>query len=283
MSAIGTTLGPPLGGLMMAGLGWRSIFLVNVPLGILNFLLARRCLPPDQPAAATPLIQWDLLRDRRVAASLGLSALVSMVMMSTLVVGPFYLARALGLSTEWMGVALAAGPMVAALSGVPAGRLVDRYGARPMTAAGLVGIAAGCMVIAAMPAWFGVAGYLLPLVSVTASYALFQAANNTSLMSGVRAEQRGVTAGVLNLSRNLGLIAGASAMGAVFAFGIGNSDVSAARPEAVATGMRLTFAVSAALIAAGLAVATRLANPVAAPRPSACEWRPAPATERPVQ
>jgi predicted MFS family arabinose efflux permease len=45
MSAIGTKGGPSLGGLLIAGLGWQSIFLVNVPLGILNFLLAYRYLP----------------------------------------------------------------------------------------------------------------------------------------------------------------------------------------------------------------------------------------------
>jgi MFS family permease len=48
MSAIGTTLGPSLGGLPIAGLGWRAIFLVNVPLGILNFRLAYRYLPADR-------------------------------------------------------------------------------------------------------------------------------------------------------------------------------------------------------------------------------------------
>ena len=48
MSAIGTTLGPSLGGILIAGFGWRTIFLVNVPLGILNFLLARRYLPVDR-------------------------------------------------------------------------------------------------------------------------------------------------------------------------------------------------------------------------------------------
>jgi MFS family permease len=48
MSAIGTTLGPSLGGLLIAGLGWRAIFLVNVPLGILNILLALRYLPADR-------------------------------------------------------------------------------------------------------------------------------------------------------------------------------------------------------------------------------------------
>ena len=40
MSAIGTALGPSLGGVLIAGFGWRAIFLVNVPLGILTFLLA---------------------------------------------------------------------------------------------------------------------------------------------------------------------------------------------------------------------------------------------------
>lgn len=53
MSAIGTTLGPSFGGLLIAGLGWRAIFLINIPLGILNFLLAQRYLPVDrqQPEA----------------------------------------------------------------------------------------------------------------------------------------------------------------------------------------------------------------------------------------
>ena len=48
MSAIGTALGPSLGGVLIAGLGWRAIFLVNVPLGILTFLLAHRYLPVDR-------------------------------------------------------------------------------------------------------------------------------------------------------------------------------------------------------------------------------------------
>src|SRR4029078_5226114 len=40
MSAVGTALGPSLGGILIAGLSWRSIFLVNVPLIIAAFLLA---------------------------------------------------------------------------------------------------------------------------------------------------------------------------------------------------------------------------------------------------
>jgi Na+/melibiose symporter-like transporter len=74
-------------------------------------------------------------------------------------------------------------------------------------------------------------------------------------MTDIRAEQRGVVSGMLNLSRNLGLITGASVMGAMFALASTTTDVVTARPEAVAAGMRFTFAIVATLIAAALAIA----------------------------
>ena len=138
---------------------------------------------------------------------------------------------------------------------MPAGRLADRFGARRMTIVGLSAMAAGAVVVSLLPATLGVAAYLAPIVVVTAGYALFQTANNTGVMSDVGADQRGVVSGLLNLSRNLGLITGASAMGAVFAVAAAATEITAARPDAVASGMRITFAVAAALIVVALALA----------------------------
>ncbi|MEN3812076.1 MFS transporter, partial [Chromobacterium piscinae] len=50
MSAVGTALGPSLGGALIAAWGWPAIFLFNAPLGAAVFLLARRSLPADAPA-----------------------------------------------------------------------------------------------------------------------------------------------------------------------------------------------------------------------------------------
>ncbi len=205
--------------------------------------------------AAAPLIRLEIFRDRALSASLATSALVSTVMMATLVVGPFYLSRALGLDAALVGLVLSAGPLVAALTGIPAGRIVDRLGARTMTVAGLAGIAAGAFLLSIVPERLGVPGYLAPIVVMTAGYALFQTANNTAVMADVRQEQRGVVSGMLNLSRNFGLITGASVMGAVFAIASAALDVTTAHPAAVANGMRVTFAVAAILIALALAVA----------------------------
>jgi MFS family permease len=53
MSALGTALGPSLGGILIAGFGWRSIFLVTVPLGLVTWLIARNYLPVDAKRSIT--------------------------------------------------------------------------------------------------------------------------------------------------------------------------------------------------------------------------------------
>ena len=149
---------------------------------------------------------------------------------------------------------MSVGPLAAALTGVPAGRIRDRFGAQRMTIVGLIGMAAGSHSIhdagdARHPRLHR------PIVVITVGYALFQTANNTAVMADIQPDQRGVISGMLNLSRNLGLISGASVMGAVFALASATTDITTARPEAVAVGMRITFAVAAILIVVALAIA----------------------------
>ena len=228
-------------------IGRGSFGLLNVAL-LLAAVFGAGLFMLAEARTASPLIRLTTLRDPGLSASLAMSALVSTVMMATLVVGPFYLSRALGLDAALVGLAMSAGPLAAALTGVPAGRIADRFGAPRMTIAGLVGIAAGCSLLCMMPATSGIPGYIVPIVVITSGYALFQTANNTVVMADIRWEQRGVVSGLLNLSRNLGLITGASVMGAVFALASATTDITTAHPEAVASGMRITFAVATALI-----------------------------------
>jgi MFS family permease len=201
------------------------------------------------------LIGPAVFRDNVLRSGLATSALVSTVMMATLVVGPFYLSRALGLDAALVGLVVSVGPVVVALTGVPAGRMADRFGAQRVIIIGLVGIAAGSFMLALAPAALGIPGYVGPLVVITTGYALFQTANNTLVMADLRPDQRGAISGMLNLSRNLGLITGASVMGAVFAFASQATHISAAHPEAVAGGMRITFAVAGVLMVVSLGIA----------------------------
>ncbi|MDP1892595.1 MAG: MFS transporter [Hydrogenophaga sp.] len=313
MSAVGTALGPSLGGLLIAKLGWQSIFLVNVPLGVLALVLARRYLPAEQtvpnPAktgfdkwgmlllaltlatyslamtmgrgnfgqlnillllaagmglgmfiwaernTASPLIRLSMFRDPVLSASLLMSALVSTVMMATLIVGPFYLGLSLQLNTGIVGAVMSTGPIAAALTGVPAGRIVDRFGAQRATTVGLFGMFVGCFALSMLPQSWGAAGYVIPIVVITSSYALFQSANNTAVMVDAQPETRGLTSGMLNLSRNLGLITGASVMGAVFAMASGTVNFGHADTAVIASGMRTTFTVATVLVLGALVAA----------------------------
>ena len=74
-------------------------------------------------------------------------------------------------------------------------------------------------------------------------------------MTHVGPEGRGVVAGMVGLSRNLGLITGASVMGALFAFASAANDLTAARPGDVTSGMRVTFAAAAVLSLSALVMA----------------------------
>ncbi|RUT92096.1 MFS transporter, partial [Mesorhizobium sp. USDA-HM6] len=204
---------------------------------------------------ASPLVKLALFRDPALAPSLAMNVLVSTVMMATLVVGPFFLSRALGLSEALTGAVLSIGPIVSALCGVVAGRVVDRLGASAMVVAGLAMMAGGCAALSLLPALFGVAGYAAAIVLLTPGYQLFQAANNTAVMADVGSNERGVVSGMLSLSRNLGLITGTAVMGAVFAFAVGTRDIAGAAPEAVAGGMRFTFAVAAGLVVVATMIA----------------------------
>lgn len=245
MSAVGTAMGPSVGGLLLGLWGWRALFLVGVPLGLLAAALTYRCLPVDRQSGHRSSGErfWSPLKNPSLRVGLAISALAAAVIMSTFVVGPFYLSRGLGLDPAWMGLAMAVGPCVAALTGVPAGRLVDRLGSQRMTLAGLGVMALGALLLSLVS---GLLAYLGSLVLLTTGYSLFQAANNTAVMSDVDASRRGKVSGLLNLSRNLGLIFGASALGAVFAWA--TPDVIHAVPQSVAYGLHTTFGVALGLI-----------------------------------
>ncbi|HWQ71848.1 MAG TPA: MFS transporter, partial [Desulfitobacteriaceae bacterium] len=49
MVALGSLTGPALGGILVGLVGWRSIFYINVPIGIIAYLSALIILPADSP------------------------------------------------------------------------------------------------------------------------------------------------------------------------------------------------------------------------------------------
>jgi EmrB/QacA subfamily drug resistance transporter len=309
-SAIGTALGPSLGGMLIGAFGWPSIFLINVPLGLLAGALAWRYLPRDKAAThrasfdlpgsillagalasyalgmtlgrghfgrlnlllvgiaivlsvafliveaklRSPLLRPAMFREPLVSIGFITSSLATTVAMTTLVVGPFYLSDALHLDATRIGLVMSTGPLVAALAGLPAGRAVDRFGAMRTSIAGLALMVLGTLLLSRIATTSGAAGYIAALVTLTAGFATFQAANNTAVVTGTAPAHRGVISGLLNLSRNLGLVTGASLMGAVFMAGANASAIEVGSVSGVVAGTHAAFLLAAGLIGVAIAL-----------------------------
>lgn len=307
MSAIGTALGPSLGGVLIGALGWRAAFAVLTLCGAAMLALALRGVPEDQTAsgaandrmdwagglwlsilllcfalsatgskagvaippgmlpalaavalvafvrtesaAAHPLVPVALVRGRAIVVALAMNLLVGTVMMSTLVVGPFFLSFGLGLSEAETGMVMAVGPIAAALTGVPAGWVTDRIGTNRTLLAGLLLAAGGLCGFAVLPALIGVPGYVMALALTTPGFQLFLAANNTAVMGAAADEHRGLFSGLLGLTRNLGFMAGASLLPLLFASRLGGHDLTGRSTQAVGEAFSTTFLVAAGLCA----------------------------------
>ncbi len=311
MVSFGIALGPSLGSLALAAFGWQAVFWVNLPFGLLAFLLVSRYLPnavdaPKHPVPAArfdwlgtillaltlgayslamtfsskegfgsppvlqfglgtfvglvlflavqvrahaPLLKLSMFRNALLSLSMVMSVLIYAVMMATLVLGPFFLSKALGLDTRMVGLVMTVGPLAAAIMGVPAGTVADRIGAKLAMVIGLALFTVGAFVMSWVSLTGGVATYIVAILFISVGLAFFQTPNNTAVMADARPEQRGLVSGLLALARNLGLITGASLMGALFAHAVGG-DTTAATPDMVTDGMRFAFRIAAAMAAA---------------------------------
>ncbi|WP_233980080.1 MFS transporter [Pectobacterium versatile] len=257
VSALGTALGPSVGGFLLAIAGWRSLFWIQIPLVTIVLFMAFTLLPATQVKEKASHSGGLSLRNTTLLSNLTINAAVTAVIMTTLIVGPYYLGLGLGLKETLVGLVMAIGPAVATFSGIPSGRLVDTWGFRRSLTAGLSLVVTGTFMLAILPNLLGVTGYILAIIVLTPGYQLFQAANNTATLAEVPGNQRGTVSGLLNLSRNIGLIAGASIMGQVFALGVGTEDFTHAEPASLANGMQLTFFLAGAMVLVAIAFTRR--------------------------
>jgi MFS family permease len=97
--ALGLALGPSLGGVIVTAVGWRWVFLVNIPIGLVALAAGTYLLPRTRdrsPAAAVDRPSVALLAVTTSTLLLGLSAAAGLALSGWVTVGLFALVAASG-------------------------------------------------------------------------------------------------------------------------------------------------------------------------------------------
>ena len=123
----------------------------------------------------------------------------------------------------WAGIYLIPMTVGFLISGPIAGRLSDRYGARPFATLGMLVSAAGFAVFDVIPIDFNYLWFALALLLIGLSMGLFVAPNTAAVMNGLPAHRRGAGAGMLNTAQNSAQVLSIGVFFTVIGLGLASS------------------------------------------------------------
>lgn len=228
-------------------LGWTSPIILGLFSASLLILGLFTWIERRIPA---PMLDLSLFK-RRVFSMSTISPILNYICVySVLFLTPFYLIQGRGLSASQAGLILTAQPIIMALTAPVSGQLSDRIGSRIPTTLGMIILGAGLFLLSRLtlesPFWLIVLGLAIGGFGT----GLFVAPNNSALMGDAPRNRQGIAAGVLALSRNVGMVLGIGLTGAIFTTFLskGNPNDAATLVHAFDNG--LLFASGVAMLAA---------------------------------
>ncbi len=167
--------------------------------------LVRRQLP-----LRSPMLPIDLYR-RPVFALSSLTALCSFAAQGLAFVAlPFYFQTTLGRSQVDTGLLMTPWPVVVAILAPIAGRLSDRIAPAVLGGWGMIGLTAGLLLLAFLPAHPSVADIIWRMAICGGGFGFFQSPNLRALMSSAPPERAGGASGIVATSRLTGQATGAA-------------------------------------------------------------------------
>jgi MFS family permease len=278
MSGIAMSLGPTIGGLVSSWLGWRWIFLINLPACALVAWGVPRLVPEVRETVPRPLdilgvlllttaltVLVEALLDPGVfvqPAMIGIAILlfaVSVGYWAVLVYLPLFFATAFHWSSEVAGIALLTATLPMLFLPPLGGWLVGRVGWRLHFALALAIVAVGNVAIAIALMSGGTAPPIIPIlcgmVAIGFGVALAHPQLSGAVVALVPLDQAGMASAVTVVMRQAGFAVGIAVLGAVL------------HADGSAISYVWLFSVAAIASAAGLVAALALlpAQAVASP------------------
>ncbi len=175
---------------------------------------------------------------------------------------PFYIQMVLKLPAQMVGWSVVPASFAMLVMGPLSGRLSDRYGSRIFTGGGLglsgIGLLVLCMLTTESSIWLVIVATTIQSFGV----GVFNAPNNSSILSAVEPNRYGVISGFLNLIRNAGNVVGIALATTLVTTTMGflgyppslsaiESSEASGILEAFTSGLRLTYFLGAIIVIIG--------------------------------
>jgi MFS family permease len=211
-------IGPALGSWMTEHFGWRSLFLINVPLLLLSWMLQPRVVEDRAASTGRRSGYLALLRNRAFMMGAGVISTQNLAMYSLLIQVPYLFGGGEG-ADAGLGLAIIAMTFTMAAMSPIGGWLAEWVGVKLIVAAGgLIG-AVGVTVLGALPASASAHEVGMRLLIVGLGLGLSTGPANAAAISAVKQEESGVASATISMLRYFGAIAGTLILSFAFAPG----------------------------------------------------------------
>jgi MFS family permease len=235
-------IGPALGSWMTEHFGWRSLFVINVPLLILSWMLQPRVGEERQARRSRDFGYLSLFRNRAFVAGAGVISTQNLAMYSLLILVPFLFGGGEA-ADAGLGLAIIAMTFTMAATSPLGGWLAEWVGVKLIVAAGGVIAAVGVVVLGWLPASASPNEVGLRLLLVGLGLGLSTGPANASAISAVPQEQSGIASATVSMLRYCGAIAGTL----ILSFALGGGGDDAARQHLALWTFAAALVVSAVL------------------------------------
>ncbi|MFA9375223.1 MAG: MFS transporter [Lachnotalea sp.] len=263
--ALGSLVGPGLGGLIVGATSWEFIFLINVPIGIIVLICCFIYLPQDHKSShgnldiigaslfmftivplfvalnggirygfasppillgfmisiisfiafisvekrrADPLIHLKMFENKLFTLSIFCGFISFVAMFCSNIILPFYLQNVMLYTPQYAGLILMLFPLFLSVVAPVSGHLSDKIGSEILTFIGLALLSLGLFFMSTLNESTTLPTMILFIGTMSIGTGLFQAPNNSLIMSTVAKDKLGIAGSINALIRNLGMVCG---------------------------------------------------------------------------
>nr|WP_042179555.1 MFS transporter [Kibdelosporangium sp. MJ126-NF4]CEL13887.1 Putative integral membrane efflux protein [Kibdelosporangium sp. MJ126-NF4]CTQ88255.1 Putative integral membrane efflux protein [Kibdelosporangium sp. MJ126-NF4] len=226
VNGLAAAAGPMLGGVLTQYLGWRAIFVVNLPLALLAVALTHASVTavPGHRGKRFDLAGLRALLRNATFTALVLCGIIAASVFACLVYTSVWLQDTLRLGPVAAGLAMVPLALSTFVASTLAGRAPRSVPPRIMIALGLLLGGAGSALQAGLGVGSTATAILAGLVVSGIGMGLLIPAMGTVLFSSVPAEHVGIAVGVSTTARQFGQTLGVAALGVVFQTGADTVD-----------------------------------------------------------